>query len=315
MSTLKGVIKPSELAPFLKPRDGLNATLILALYGVTFSFIYLDHLISSWWFTFPAMLLMGAIQHTIATFVHEAAHGHLFSNRFWNERLGQFFFAAPLASYLEDYRYFHWEHHRHTGKRELDPEKVMYEKLGLHQEKLSHRSLIKLLMRDLLGINYIRSLGYLMGYFQENRRSGHIPKPGLYEHATIFFWIILLPALMWKLGFFLSFLFVWVIPMITISPTLLRWHGYGEHIRGADRELHENTLTHKFNWIEDAFLYPINSAFHLEHHLYPQLPWHALRKFRRWAEKRPAYQELASQNEVTSYFLGERSVLKRTLLD
>ena len=94
--TIKGVIKPTELIPFIKSANALNALMVILLYFVAFGLIYLSHMMASLPVTLICMILMGAIQHTIATYIHEAAHGHVFSNKNLNDKFGQFFFAAPL---------------------------------------------------------------------------------------------------------------------------------------------------------------------------------------------------------------------------
>jgi hypothetical protein len=87
------------------------------------------------------------------------------------------------------------------------------------------------------------------------------------------------------------------------------FNGVGEHIREKESCLCENTFTHRFNLLTTLFLYPINSSLHLEHHLYPQLPWHSLKRFRKWAEENSEYSKLANQLAADSYFSGEKSIV------
>jgi fatty acid desaturase len=63
-------------------------------------------------------------------------------------------------------------------------------------------------------------------------------------------------------------------------------------------------------FLRTQILYPINSSYHLEHHLYPQLPWHSLKKFRHWAETNSEYKRLGSKLEAEAYFFGEKSIAK-----
>lgn len=310
MKTIKGIIKPSELTPFIKNANLLNTWMIVLHYSLAAGLVYVAHIMNAWWVTLLCIILMGGIQNTLATFIHETAHGHVFSNKNLNDKLGQFFFAAPFLGYMEDYRYFHWEHHRHTGKIDKDPELAMYASLGIKTGGLTRGEIIKVFMMDIIGVNYIKSLSYLLKFFSEKKKAGLIPKPTIYDHLTIVFWLILLPLIMWKLGMLKAFALVWFVPMLTVTPTLLRWHGYGEHIREKDSCLCENTFTHKFDPITTFFLYPIQSGYHLEHHLYPQLPWHAMKKFRKWAEENPQYKGLASELEADAFFVGEKSIVK-----
>lgn len=307
--TIKGVIKPSELAPFTKAADGLNAFMIVLLFSLAFSLIYFAQKVGLIPFTILCMLIMGAVQHTIATFIHEAAHGHVFSNKNLNEKLGHFFFAAPFLGYVEDYRYFHWEHHRHTGKIDKDPELKLYRSLGIKTTDFTTREIVMVFLKSISGIHAVKGLIFLNKFYMSNRKAGNIKNPGLFEHASVAFWLLAVPAIMWKMNMLGIYLLVWVVPMFTVFTTLLLWHGFGEHIREKETCLCENTFTHRFDLVTTLFLYPINSSFHLEHHLYPQLPWHALRTFRRWADKNPEYKKLASELEVDSYFTSKKSIV------
>jgi fatty acid desaturase len=115
---------------------------------------------------------------------------------------------------------------------------------------------------------------------------------------------------MWKLDLLIPFLLFWVLPIITISPILLRWHGFGEHIRENALTTPENTLTHKLGWITTLFLYPIHSSYHLEHHLYPQIPWYHLKDFYKWACKNEIYSQNSEKLSVDGFFLGKKTVIK-----
>ncbi len=253
---------------------------------------------------------MGAVQHTIATYIHETAHGHVFSNKNLNEKLGHFFFAAPLLSYVEDYRYFHWEHHRHTGKIDKDPELLLYRTLGIKTTNFTNGEIIKIFLQSITGVHAVKGLIFLNKFYLSKRKEGLIKQPGLFEHASVAFWLIAVPFLMWKMNMLGSYLLVWIVPMFTIFTTLLLWHGFGEHVREKETCLSENTFTHRFDIVTTLFLYPINSSFHLEHHLYPQLPWHAMKTFRKWADTNPEYKKLASVLEVDGYFQGKKSIVE-----
>ena len=308
--TIKGIIKPSELAPFLGHKDGLNAFIILLMYSVGAACVYSAHVFKSIPYTILMMLIMGGLHNTLATFIHEAAHGHVFSHKKVNDMLGHFFFAAPLATYLEDYRYLHWEHHRHTGKAGRDPELELYRAMGIRPTGYSQKEKVWVFIQSIIGVHSIKGLIFLNKFFMSNRKNGNIKKPGLFEHGSIVFWYAVVPFIMWKMGMLASFLLVWLVPMFTVCMTFLLWHGFGEHIREKEGCLSQNTFTHKFDPLTKLFIYPIQSGYHLEHHLYPQLPWYNMAKFRKWAELRPEYKELASELEADAYFYGKKTIVE-----
>lgn len=312
MKSIKGIIRPSELAPFIKPADALNAFIIVFIYALSFGLIYLSHKMNMISVTILCMIIMGGVHNTTATFIHEAAHGHVFSNKKINDILGHFFFAAPLVSYLEDYRYLHWEHHRHTGKINKDPELALYRAMGIKPSGHTKAEVMMIYVKSIVGILSIKGLIFLNKFYMANRKKGLIKPPGFFEHAAVVFWMVVIPALMWKMGLLMSYFWVWVVPIFTTCTTLLVWHGLGEHIREKDSCLSQNTFTHKFDMMTNLFIYPINSGYHLEHHLYPQLPWHAMVKFRKWAEQNPAYNALAQELEVDGYFFGSKTIVEKS---
>ena len=105
--------------------------------------------------------VIGAIQHTLATFIHEAAHFNLFTNRKINDFFGHCLCAAPLITFMKDYRYFHFEHHRHTGKIDKDPELKFYRSMGIKTKYESKADVIKVFINDLAGISYLKGLLYV----------------------------------------------------------------------------------------------------------------------------------------------------------
>ena len=308
--SIKGIIKPSELNPFIKSANILNAIHIIFCYAIAAALIILAHRVNHWGITLLCMFIMGGIHHTLATFIHETAHGHVFSNKKINDVLGHFFFSAPLFSYLEDYRYLHWEHHRHTGKLEKDPELALYRYIGLKTTSYTKLEVVLEFIKSIIGISSLKGLIFLNKFYMSNRKKGLIKKPGLYEHAAVIFWAVLMPALMWKLGMLTTYLLLAVVPIFTFMTTALLWHGFGEHIREKEADLSQNTFGHNFNRLFTLYVYPIQSGYHLEHHLYPQLPWHSMRKFQKWANERPEYHRLATQLEADSYFFGKKSIVK-----
>jgi fatty acid desaturase len=92
------------------------------------------------------------------------------------------------------------------------------------------------------------------------------------------------------------------------AAIFIRWHSVGEHT-GVNEDLEQDkTLTHQFPWIVNFFLYPIQSCFHLEYHLFPQIPWYQMKKFRLELMKISYYQTEASKQTVDGYFWGQKTV-------
>jgi fatty acid desaturase len=306
---LKGLFTPKDLVPFTKQRNGINVIYLLSLYLFGFAIIYFYETYGSPFYILFGFLAMGVIQHNLATFVHEAAHMNLFTNRKMNDFFGHLLCSAPLLSFLKDYRYFHFEHHRHTGKFDKDPELKFYRAMGLKPQYNSPKEVIAVFLNDLSGLSYLRGLIYVLKFFSERRKEGVIEKPNFLENLLVLSWLTVVPYLMWKLGLLVPFVIFWLLPVVTLTPLLLRWHSFGEHIREKLGCASGNTVTHKLSFLTTLFLYPINSSFHLEHHLYPQIPWYSLKDFHLWAGQNPVYRERSQKLTVDGYFLGDKTVL------
>ncbi len=308
-SELKGLFSQKELTPFTRQINAINVIYLFCLYALSFGILYFYNIYGNVFYAIIAFFVMGAIQHTLATFVHEAAHLNLFTNRKWNDFIGHALCSAPLISYMKDYRYFHFEHHRHTGKFEKDPELKFYRAMGVKPTYASKTEVIQVFLNDLTGISYLRGLIYVLKFFGEKRKAGEIDKPTLIENLALIAWLTLVPWLMYQTGLIIPFLLLWFLPIITLTPLLLRWHSFGEHVREKHICPSENTLTHQFSFLSTIFLYPINSSYHLEHHLYPQIPWYSLKKFYLWANTNPVYAANSKKLTVDGYFLGKETVL------
>ena len=67
-------------------------------------------------------LCVGATQHRLATFTHEAAHYMLFRNRLLNEFVSEWFCMFPILGTTHSYRVQHIGHHQYPNDPEHDPD-------------------------------------------------------------------------------------------------------------------------------------------------------------------------------------------------
>jgi fatty acid desaturase len=72
--------------------------------------------------TLVTITLIGACQHRLATFTHEAAHYILFKNRLLNEFVSEWFCMFPILGTTHSYRIQHYSHHQHPNDPEQDPD-------------------------------------------------------------------------------------------------------------------------------------------------------------------------------------------------
>ncbi len=285
---------------------------VLAMYCGVWLTAYATALWGPWsWL--PAMLIIAAFQNHFSILMHEAAHRLLMPSNVWNDRLGQALFAAPIVMNLKDYRYIHLKHHKFSGDPTSDPEVAFYHGAQIGYGVQADR-LKKNIVNDLTGQSTIRSLIYLQKFIQGKVKAGEIRAASVEDViSTLAGWVLLLaPA--FALGFGFHLLALWFVAFLTVTPLLIRWHGVGEHTGENAETEQEKTLTHDFPFIVDFFLYPLRSGWHLEHHLFPQIPWYQMKKLRTELLKDLNYRNEAQKLTVDGFWWGKKTV-RNVVLD
>jgi fatty acid desaturase len=208
----------------------------------------------------PLYLLAAASLHGISLFTHEAVHGTLSANPLLNRAMGAIC-AWPVLQNYAAYKVLHLRHHHHLGL-EGDPD---------HYHNYTRWSWMLFAMywgRLIAGypayIVAIPILGWRQG-------SGRERAWILFEVTCVALMVIAalaspLPRALLVHG--------WLIPMLLIN-TLVNIRGMSQHTlleHHADpilgtRSILTNRLT--------AF-FMCNENYHLEHHLYPGVPWYNL---------------------------------------
>ena len=123
--------------------------------------IYLSYI--SLWFIPISMLIVGNRQHALGILGHDGAHRHVAKNRKLNDVITNFATMYPLGINLENYRKFHWDHHKFNGIKGKDPE-LPIKNIGpfAMKQKYSKRELYRDLCFDLLGFGVAQLLGFII---------------------------------------------------------------------------------------------------------------------------------------------------------
>lgn len=208
----------------------------------------------------PLYLLAAASLHGISLFTHEAVHGTLSPNPALNRALGSAC-ALPVLQNFAAYQVLHLRHHDHLGLPG-DPD---------HYDNYTRWSWL------VFAMNWGRLIAGYPAYVTA------IPILG-YRHGRGWerFWVLvevaalalLIVAVLASPLPRVALLHAWLIPMLVIN-TLVNIRGMSQHtmlpdhadpIRGT-RSILTNRVT--------AF-FMCNENYHLEHHLYPGVPWYNL---------------------------------------
>lgn len=215
----------------------------------------------------PLTLLLGYALAFLFNVLHETAHQTAFRTRFWNYAFGHlagFLILLPYAYY----RAFHWDHHRYTQDPARDPELAMP------------------LPRTRLGLAWYASgvptwVGRLRMLFVHGVL-GRVKEPWVAEaqRATV-----VREARCYLAGYVLvlagsiaagspAAVWLWLVPVMVgqwfLRPYLLSEHTGCAHTSNTlenTRTTYTNALMRFFAW---------NMPYHVEHHAYPAVPFHAL---------------------------------------
>ncbi len=242
----------------------LKIFLILILLGI---FVYQS--LGTLWLI-PAELLFGTVLTvSMYSLSHEAAHGTAFKTRWVNEVA---FWISSLI-YMEEplhRRYTHTNHHTftwHIGKDTQMPFDTPMNFSGWVLE-ISGLALLK------FHIGVMKNL-VLRQYTEQMRLAvPHDKLPKLTRNARVFLLIYFGIFICIVNGFIWPFWFI-ILPRIMGTPIFMMF-SLIQHVELKENasSILESTRSFNTNWF--ARLIYMNMNFHVEHHLYPQIPFHSL---------------------------------------
>lgn len=260
-----------------------------------------------------AVAVIASRQHALMVLTHEGIHKRL-SRLFWvNDWLARLSMAFPVFTSLAKWRFIHLYHHQspHTAD---DPDRAIYARYPIARKKFLH-----VLLRDLCGLNVISTLKYFMDVpfvgRAFNRRFLGEDRVRKYQSVSDMraFWIFW--AVVCGTGFliggqrFLVFMLLyWLIPYCTFTQVLFRIRGAIEHGNIPDpRDPYRQTRTYFLNSLSGFFFAPKQVNYHLEHHLYPSIPFYNLPRMHAVLRERVYPQE---HGYCESFVAGVRNLIQ-----
>ena len=297
----------TELAPWR------SLCLIAALYAAIVVLAGLAVTSGAWSVALAAVVLIAALQHHLLILMHEGAHGLIVRDKALNDWITDLLCAVPLLLVVRNYRHFHLAHHRNAGDAARDPERALYGAQGFFYKRRPPREFLRGLLLDLAGVNFVRMVLRFQRFLAQEHRARR--NPWLVPSDVVKYVLVwgCAGALAVHFDVVAELLVFWFLPMGTVLFLLGKLHGYGEHTGQAGPSEFERSIVHDFDPVTNFFFYPIKSGFHLEHHLYPAVPWYRMESLRRHLTAGAAYRAAARGVTLDGYFVGDRTVL-RTLL-
>lgn len=247
-------------------------------------------------------LWMSRQQLGLAILMHDAAHKRLATDVRLNDWLSQFFCAAPLLFSMYSYRTLHLKHHQDPLAAD-DPDLSL---IGGYP--ISKKSFLRKLIRDATGISYFKFIRYFIHAARKPKRQVDTANQGEKKVRAktpvgeIVFSILFMNGLMffilWQLGHPIYYFTLWFLPAVTALQVLLRIRGVAEHAgysQNQDQRVNARTL--KPSW-QTLIFAPHHVNYHIEHHIYPSVPYFRLPQLHRMMSERG---ELPVKNIFTGY--------------
>jgi fatty acid desaturase len=248
------------------------------------------------------IMWIGARQHALAILMHEGAHYLLFKNRRANAVVSELLLAWPLFVTTRTYRGSHFAHHRHVNT-EKDPDLMRKQSAASEWEfPTSWRALGAMLSKDVFGLNTRQLFADFSDMWEPAETKTETKKEPIdaYVVARVLYYVVLLSVVtyfrVWPL-----FLLLWVVPILTWLKMIMRVRSIAEHFAIENDHAYTQSRTTLPSLFERLFVAPRNVNFHLEHHLYPSVPFFRLPQLHALLMKDAVYQ---SKAHVTSTYWG-----------
>jgi fatty acid desaturase len=258
----------------LSARSDLRGTVqSLGHYGAIALVGALIWKVSSTWgvlWALPLMAVQGYVVAFLFMAVHETAHKTAFKSRGLNLAVGHLS-AFIIGLPYEYYCLFHWDHHRYTQDPDKDPELIVGVKPASDtQLAVAYSGLLQVAGRLRLMLGHAITGNVTVPWIPESKRAVVVGEARAY--AALY--VLLLALSLWFSSALL--LWVWIVPLV-IGQFFLRPYLYAEHT-GCERtrSAFENTRTTYTGAVVKWFAW--NMPYHVEHHAYPSIPFHALPK-------------------------------------
>jgi len=284
-----------------------RAVLALSLDWLILLSSFVVSIIWPYWFVvLPAALIVARTQLALAVMMHESAHGLLLPKQRWNDIVGQFFAAGPLLLSMKTYRAGHLKHHKNPMAPD-DPVAAIFQ---ITDYPTSRPQLVVRLLTDLSGIGFFLNLKHIRTSAIKNILPA-VNKSRVWKIIEIL--SMLLPHLFLLgglnyLGVAWLYFWLWLLPSITLLPFMGRVRAIMEHAglpAGVCQSLNARSIVRP-SW-QTFFFGPHAIHYHIEHHLFPRMPFYHLRALHSAMVTKGL---LTHENLYTSYLkvLGDLSI-------
>lgn len=266
------------------------------IFGVIYICVNLFHPA----FYFFTVLWVGARQHALGIIGHDVVHYRLLKNKSLNDFFGNIFCLLPLSITVEGYRRQHLLHHRYVDT-EYDIDWLRTKNFPVYIFPQSKFRFIWHVFKHLAGWYSSREF-YIMlikcKFVLNLSFKTYLTMMAFYSLAIfgIYYFDLLIPYLMY-----------WVVPLSTVLVACSYYRIVAEHSHVPKGSFY-NTRNVYTSLLESLFIAPNGVNYHLDHHLFPSVPFYHLPKLHQKLLESKEYIKRASNvNGYSSGLLDEIS--------
>lgn len=241
-----------------------------------------------------AILVIGARMHALAILMHDASHYRFLKNKKWNDIVTNLSTMYLLFSSIENYRKNHLTHHRNLNTEE-DPD--WFAKLGKKEFQFpqTKKEFLLTLLSYFSLYQGISDAIWIFGRINGSKNNTKNKSKFTQELAIKLGFYLALVIALTASGIWIPFLIYWVVPYFSTFFMFQYIRSVAEHFGELeyDHLLSSTRTIVKLNPIEKFFFSPHNVGYHLEHHLYPGVPFYNLPRLHNQLMATPEYAEKA----------------------
>lgn len=224
---------------------------------------------------FLAVIIIGGRMHGLAILMHDATHFSFLKNQKWNDFITDIFITYPIFTTIANYRQNHLRHHRHLNS-ENDPDWAAKLPTQEYTFPKTKQEFLLTVFSYLFLVQGTKDALALLNRFGSAKKGQADKAKRDYTRMTFYVLVFTLLTLTGCLKYFLLF---WIVPFLSTLFMFQYIRSVAEHFGElAYDHLLTSTRTVKATWIEQFILAPHNVSYHLEHHLYPGVPFYHLPK-------------------------------------
>lgn len=279
-----------EFKSLFKTKPYIHGTAMLYNWLIIFAVIYSYQQFSIEWLYPFAVIIIGARMHALAVLMHDATHFRFLKNRKWNDLISNLIIMYPIFTSIESYRKNHLKHHQHLNTTD-DPDWVAkLTKREFQFPKTKTDFLLTLCSYLVLYQGFLDAIWFVKRMKNPEGTSSNNLENKLLKMG---FYMVLFSSLtifsLWK-----YYLLFWIIPYLSSFFMFQYIRSVAEHFGElAYEDSLSSTRTVKATLIEQFFIAPHAVGYHLEHHLYPGVPFYHLPKLHKLLMKQKEYQTRA----------------------